>query len=64
MERFCCIMEYVIAKKNKKATCVQGSCTIHIIKCTLKHLSLSFCYHVTHYTIIAAYKYEQNLLRN
>ena len=56
-ERFCCILVcancyivgYVVAKK-KKATCVQGSFAMHMIKWTLKHLLLSFCYHITHYT--------------
>ena len=43
----CYIMSYVAAKK--KATCVQGSCAMHIIRWTLRHLSFSFCYHITHY---------------
>ena len=42
--------------RKKKVTSVQGSCTTYIIKQTLKHLSLSFYCHITHYSKIKKIK--------
>ena len=50
--------------RKKKVTSVQGSCITYIIRQTLKHLSLSFYCHITHYAKIKKIKIIKNKNKN
>ena len=51
--------QFVKEIKNMQKTIfsVQNLCVMHITRWTLRHLSLSFYFHITLYAAIAAYKY-------
>ena len=48
--------------QQNETTSVQGSCAIHMTKQTFGHLSHMFCYNLTLYVVIVAYRYAANPL--